>query len=174
MANRDNPHGLAPLMRNLSGGCPSVSQYVKDVSMATAIFINDVVNREDDGNLSPGGTPGTTTYQGIALNHGAALTRSNHLVIDDPTALFEAQDDADTDGFAEADMGLNCNLVFGAGSAVTQISGHELDEGTINTTNTLDVKLLRLLEAPDNAYGSHSRIEVLINKHRLNPGLAGV
>jgi len=174
MANRDNPHGLAPLMRTLSGGCPSVREYTKDASEATALFINDVVSREDDGNLADGGTPGTTTYQGVNLVYGAPATLTKHLVMDSPDALFEAQDNDDTDGFAEADMGLNCNLIFGAGSAVTLISGHELDESEIATTNSYDVHLLRKLDVPDNAYGEHVRVEVVFNKHRLNPGMAGV
>jgi len=175
MANRDNPHGLAPLMRTLSGGCPSVREYTKDVLQATAIFINDVVNREADGNIAPGGTPNTTTFQGVALNYGAPYTLSTHLVMDSPKALYEAQDNADTDGFAEADMGLGCDLEFNAGSALSQISGHEIDESAAaHTTADLDVKLLRLLEVGDNAYGAHCRVEIIFNQHRLNPGLAGV
>jgi hypothetical protein len=174
MANRDNPHGFAPLMRTLGGGCPSVSQYKKDADGATAIFINDMVVRDDDSFINPGGTPGSITIQGVSLNYGAGSAITQHLVVDDPSALFEAQDDGDTDGFAQADMGLNCNAVFGAGSTISQISGHELDEGTVQTTNTLDVKLLRLLDTPDNVAGSHVRVEVMINKHRLNPVVAGV
>jgi hypothetical protein len=174
MANRDNPHGLRPLLRSLSGGHVSINQYQKDVSMATAIFIWDVVNRENDENLAPGGTPGTTTYQGVSLNYGAALTATDHQVIDSPDAIFEAQDNADTDGFAEADMGLNCDLEFNAGSTTDEISGHEIDESAINTTATLDVKLLRLYAVPDNAFGANGRIEVMINKHRLGNAVAGV
>lgn len=174
MANRDNPHGLAPLMRTLSGGVPSVREYTKDADGATAIFQNDVVARDDDSFINPGGTPGTTTPQGVALNYGAGSAITKHLVMDSPDALFEAQDNDDSDGFAEADMGLNCNLVFGAGSTASLISGHELDESEIATTNTYDVHLLRKLDVPDNAYGEHVRVEVVFNKHRLNPGVAGV
>jgi hypothetical protein len=175
MANRDNPHGLAPLMRTLSGGVPSVRQYARDADSATAIFINDVVARDDDGNINAGGTPGTTTPQGVALVYApGSVAKTDILVMDSPDALFEAQDNDDTDGFAEADMGLNCNLIFGAGSTTTFISGHELDESEIATTNTYDVHLLRKLDLPDNAYGEHVRVEVVFNKHRLNPGVAGV
>lgn len=174
MANRDNPHGLAPLMRTLSGGPPSVQQYTKDANEATALFIGDVVARDDDGNISDGGTPGTTTYQGVNLVQGAAATLSLHLVMDSPDAVFEAQDDDGTTGLVEADMGLNANLIFGAGSAYSGISGHEIDQNTANTTATLDVKLLTKLAAVDNAYGPHCRVEIVFNKHRLNPGVAGV
>lgn len=174
MANRDNPHGIAPLGRTLNGGFPSVRQYAKDVDEATALFIHDVVSREADSFLADGGTPGTTTYQGVNLNYGASRTVTPHLVIDSPDALYEAQDDDATTGLLEADMGLNANLIFGAGSSISQISGHEIDYDTKNTTNTLDVHLLRKLELSDNAYGPHCRVEIVFNKHRLNTGVAGV
>jgi len=174
MANSDNPHGLAPLMRTLSGGFPSVREYKKDADEATALFIHDVVSRDDDQNLADGGTPGTTKYQGVNLVYGAAATVSLHLVMDSPDALYEAQDDDATTGLLEATMGLNANLIFGAGSAASFISGHEIDGDTANTTASLDVHLLRKLDAPDNAYGPHCRVEIVFSAHRLNPGVAGV
>jgi hypothetical protein len=162
-------------MRTLSGGVPSVREYTKDALAGTAIFIQDVVSRENDGNIVAGGTPNTTTFQGVSLNYGAASTLSAHLVMDSPSALYEAQDNDDTDGLAEADMGLMCDLEFNAGSATTYISGHEIDESAAaDTTTDLDVKLLRKLDVPDNAYGEHCRVEVIFNQHRLNPGVAGV
>jgi len=173
MANIDNPHGLRPLMRTLRGGCPVVRQYTKDANEGTAIFIHDVVQREADGNIAAGGTPGTTRYLGVSLNYGAASKQTDHLVIVSPDAIFEAQDNADTDGFAAADMGLNCNLEFNAGDATRLISGHELDESSANTTETLDVKLLDKLDVPDNDFGANCRVQVIFNKHLLNVG-AGV
>jgi hypothetical protein len=161
-------------MRTLTGGHPSVGYYQKDASESTAFYVGDVVNREADQYLADGGTPGTTTYQGVNLVFGAASTLTDHLVMDSPDALFEAQDDDATTGLVLADMGLNANLIFGAGSAYTQLSGHEIDQDTKNTTNTLDVHLLRILDAPDNAAGSHCRVEIVFNKHRLLPGVAGV
>jgi hypothetical protein len=175
MANRDNPHGLAPLMRTIHGGWPSVHEYTKDVNEATALFIHDVVNREADGCLADGGTPNTTTFQGVNLNYGPGATVTKHLVMDSPGAIYEAQDNADVDGFAEADMGLQADLEFNAGSTTTLISGHEIDESAAgDTTTDLDVKMLRKLDAPDNEWGAHVRVEVILNQHRLNPGVAGV
>jgi hypothetical protein len=174
MANRDNPHGLAPLGRNLSGGCLSVQEYTKDASAGTAIFINDAVSIETDGNLIATGTPGSLWYQGVALNGGPALTLSTHLVIDDPTAIFEAQDNADVDGFAAADRGELLNLELNAGNALSGISGHEIDESAIDEDVQKDVKLLRLLEMPGNDYGSHGRWEIMFNRHFLTPGAVGI
>lgn len=175
MANVDNPHGLRPLMRTLSGGCPTIQWMQKDASEAAAIFQWDAVNREADGNIEANSaTPGTTLYSGVSLNHGAAATLTDHAVVVSPDAVFEAQDNSDTDGFAAADLGLNVNIELNAGSATTKISGHELDESTVATTATLDLKLLALLNTPDNAHGAFSRIEVVFNKHRMNPAVAGV
>jgi hypothetical protein len=176
MANRDNPHGLAPLMRTLSGGAPSIRQYARDADGSTAIFVNDVVSRDADGNINAGGTPNTTTFQGVSLVYAAgSVAKTDILVMDSPGALYEAQDNHDTDGLAEADMGLMCDLEFNAGSTTTFISGHEIDESAAaDTTTDLDVKLLSKLDAPDNAYGAHCRVVIMFNQHRLNPGVAGV
>jgi len=176
MANTDNPHGLRCLGRNVVGGNIEVELMQKAVGSAAALFINDAVARVDTGYLGRSAdiTPGTTLYDGVNLSYGAASTLTDHLVIVDPYALFEAQDNDDTDGFAFADTGLNCNLELNAGSAATLISGHELDESSINTTNSLDVHLHKKLDVPDNAYGEFCRMIVTFNKHRRVAGVAGV
>lgn len=174
MANRDNPHGLHPLMRTMGGGVPRVDYFAKVVGYGTALFIGDAVFRVADGSIDKSGTPGTTAYSGVNLNWGAASTATNHVVIISPNALFEAQDNNDSDGTAEADMGLNANLELNAGSATTLISGHEIDESTENTTSTLDVHLLGKLNVPDNAYGGWCRVEIMFNKHRMAPATAGI
>lgn len=174
MANRDNPHGLHSLGRTLAGGMPYVEQLLKAVGYGTAIFIGDAVNRVADGSIEASATPGTTNYSGVALNHGAASTATDHLVITSADALYEAQDNAATDGIAAADLGLNANLQLNAGSATTQLSGHEINETGADVTDTLDVHLLRLYAAPDNAHGAWARIEIVFNKHRMNPSRVGV
>lgn len=175
MPNVDNPHGLQTLGRTMAGGFPTVESFQKAASFGTALFIGDAVARAADGTINTTITPGTTLYSGVNLNYGAASTLTDHLVITSPDALFEAQDNNSTDGFAAADMGLNANLELNAGSALTQLSGHEINESTANTTSTLDVKLLRLLQSPDNSYGTGwGRFEIIFNKHRMHPAVAGV
>lgn len=175
MANVDNPHGLFPIGRTLSGGFPLIQKMVKDSSEAAAIFQWDAVNREADGNIEANSaTPGTTLYSGVALNYGAAATQTEHLVAVSPDALFDIQDNNDTDGIAEADLGLNANIELNAGSATSLISGHELDESTANTTNSLDLHILGKVNDPSNAFGAWCRLLVIFNKHRMAPGVAGV
>jgi len=161
-------------MRTLSGGVPHVQLFKKVVGYGTALFMWDAVFRVADGSVDKSGTPGTTLYSGVNLNHGAASKATEHLVIVAPDAVFECQDNADTDGFAEADMGLNVNLELNAGSATLLTSGHELDESTVDVTNSLDVHMLQKLDVPDNDYGAHLRVEIVFNKHRMGLVAVGV
>ena len=174
MANLNNPHGLNLLGRTLAGGLPTVESFQKAASYGTAIFNGDAVARVADGTISKAITPGTTLYSGVALNYGAASTLTDHLVITSPDSLFEAQDNDATTGLLATDMGLNANLVLTAGDANTLLSKHQIDYSTIQTTNSLDVKLLRKYDVPNNDYGPYCRVEIIFNKHRMAPGVAGV
>lgn len=176
MANRNNPHGLRPLCRGLSGGPVENELFQKEASVGTAIFRNDAVVQTASGPYvsATGITPGTTLYSGVALNYGAASTLTDHYVIVDPYAIFEAQDNNSTDGIQATDIGNNANLSLGAGSSTTKLSGHVIDEATIATTSTLDVKLRKILETGDNDYGSYCRVELVFNKHRNAFAVAGV
>jgi hypothetical protein len=170
MANLDNPHGLR-CIGTMHGGPPETDQFSKVVGYGTAIFRGDAVNQVADGSIEASATPGTTLYSGVALNYGAASTATDHGVIVDPFAIFEAQADG---ALAAADMGLNANLVLTAGSATTKISKHQINSATENTTATLDVKLRKKLNVPDNEWGAYVRIEIVFNKHRAAFAVAGV
>ena len=88
-------------------------------------------------------------------------------MIDDPTAIFDAQDDASGSGFLLADTGLNANLVATAGSATTFMSKHQVATSTKATTAALDLHLIRLAPVGLNAYGINARILCSINAHSL-------
>lgn len=173
MANVDNPHGLGFV--GMDGpGVPFFQTLKKLVGIGTAIFPQDVVARASGGGIAPGGTPGTTNITGVAGEFGAASLETEHKILVSPFALFEAQDNNDTDGIAAADLGLNANLEYNAGSTTRNISGHEIDESTAATTNTLDVHLVELLPQVNNDHGSFARIVLRINKHRYGFAVAGV
>jgi hypothetical protein len=175
MPNIDNPHGLRPLGRTMSGGMPRIQAFQKDAAENAAVFIFDAVNRETDGFIEANSaTPGTTLYSGVSLNYGAASTLTDHLVIVSPDAIYDIQDNNDTDGIALGDEGANGNIELNAGSATTLISGHELDESTINTGSGLDLHILERINDPSNAYGAFCRVAVTFNKHRMYGGVAGV
>jgi len=155
---------------------PEIEQMAKDASGGN-IFINDVIVQETDGNITIGAAGAAVS--GVSTNYSATGLAGTHLVIVDPFAIFEAQDNSDTNGFDAADAGGNVDIEFNAGSATTKISGNELDESTMTTTNTLQLHLRRLYSYQDaagaNAYGAFGRWEVSFNNHRrlgLTVGLA--
>jgi hypothetical protein len=172
MANENAPFGLRSLY-TLHGGPPQTELFTKVVGYGTRLFPGDVVNRVADGSIEKSITPGTTLITGVNLSDGAASTATRHIVIVDSQAVFAAQGDG-SGSLDAADEGLNANLVLTAGDAVRNRSKHQIAESTKQTTNTLDVKLLKLLKVPDNEYGAYARFEILINKHRMHPAVAGV
>jgi len=147
-----------------------VRQYGKDASHG-AIYQNDAVEMDDDGYIKTNGTPGSMYILGVSLNYGVTTSATDHLVVTDPHATFEAQDNAASDGFALTDVGLSANLELNAGSTTTGISGHEINETGAHATNVLDVRLIALLDCPDNAYGANGRWEISINKHFFGQGV---
>ncbi len=177
MANIDNPHGFRPLGICLSGGQPFIQSLAKAVGLGTAIYPYDLVARLADGSITSATasiTPGTTLLSGVALDYGALSTATNHLVVASPDAIFEAQDNGGA-GILAADLGLNANCIVSvAGTLALKKSGHQIATSTADVTATLDLHLLKLLAVPDNAHGANARIEVVINKHRMNPGVVGV
>lgn len=186
MANVNAPFGLRPIGRSAAGGCVQTNIYPKIAGTATIIYQNDVVRHLADG-ITAGGTPGTDLFLGVALNYGAASTATTHLVIDDPLAIFEVQDDGTTNstaGVQSADLGLNVNFVFTAGDATLRRSKHQIATSTKDTTNTLDAKILRRVsdfgiipgstDTPGNAWGQYCRVEIQFNKHMRAFGVAGV
>lgn len=178
MSNVNNPHGFRPLGWNLGGGPPILALMSKAVGLATAIYPYDLVARLADASITSATasiTPGTTLLSGVALDYGALSTATDHLVVISPDSVFEAQDNAGGAGILAVDLGLNANCIVSvAGTLASKKSGHQIADSTKDVTSTLDLKLLQLLKVPDNDFGPNARIEVVINKHRMNPGVAGV
>jgi hypothetical protein len=177
VSNIDNPNGLQPLMRALNGGDIETERYQKVGTLARAIRKHDPVTLLATGYLDVGAgiTPGTTLYLGVALNYAAASVLSDHDVIINPLAFYEAQDDDDTVGLVFADRGQNANLLLTDGGTPTlQDSAVEIDQSTHDVTNSLDVHLVKLVDRIDNAYGPWSRWEIVFNKHFYAGVTAGI
>jgi len=172
MANVDNPHGLLPVY-SLFGGAMVLEEFTRAAAYGTALYRGDVVGRINDHTITIPATPGTTRISGVNLVHCVAsyAAATKHLVVVGPDQVFEGQADG---SLLEADMGLNANLLYGAGDAVALKSAHEIDSATEAETATLDVHLLGRLRVEENAYGANVRLEVLINKHRMASDAVGV
>lgn len=177
MANSNAPMGLQP--RRYRNGSPWMGvarTYHVPATNATALFIGDPVivtgtgdpqGYPDCGIASVGGRitgvvvgfrPTAPFSPGKSL---PALTEGYVIVADDPALLFEVQTTGTA--LAAADIGLNANLVAGAGSTYTGLSGWTLDNTTKATTATLQLRIVELQHDTNNTIGTNANFLVAIN-----------
>lgn len=133
------------------------------------------VTRSATGDVFAGVVVGVQPVTTNSTIYRAASELRLVYVADDPNLLFAASDGASGTAFTADDVGLNCNIVVAAGSTVTGRSGTTLDNTTEAATNTLDVKLVELINQADNIYGSASATWLVrLNRHRFVNQIAGV
>ena len=195
MANIDAAFGLRPIAKvgSAPGGTTGTTKYSIADNQGTAIFTGDPVKYKNDGTVEVA-TAGDascgvfmgcfytdpTTSKPTFRNHfPASLSPGDAIafVADDPDQLFIAQQDSDGSNLVAADLNLNADLVFGAGSTTTGMSGVEIDSSTKNTTAALQVRLIDFYDVPSNdATANNSVLVVKINNHQLgsHTGTAGV
>ena len=191
MANVDAKKGLIPI-RHKNGECYNgatnpyyiPSTYATSLKKGDPIIITGTSNTAEYKGYEPGTLPeiNKATAAGGAYTSGVivgfmvdpdnldktynpASTERIAFVADDPDLVFEIKEDSDGAALAATDVGLNADYIFGTGSTVTGLSGVELDSSTANTTNTLQMKILRLSCRVGNAIGDNAVWEVMINLH---------
>lgn len=193
MANANTPFGLWP-SRDTSGrvwnGAANI--YYVATTLGTGVFLGDPVipTGTSDANGIPGVTlasAGGGAYQigpmvGI-VNGGEpiitvtrdmpiyrpASTAQYILVADDPNLLFKMQEDSVGGSLSADAASANVDLISGTGSTATGYSGWLLDSSTVNTTNTLQMRLIRFLQETDNTVASaNSKWLCRINLHSLS------
>lgn len=118
--------------------------------------------------IADGGEPVTGITRDMAVYHPAS-TLQYILVADDPSTVFEVQEDGLVTPIPMATAGTkNVNLVAGTGSTVTGYTGWQLDSDSINTT-ALQMRLLRGVHRADNTMGvAYAKWLCVINLHSLN------
>lgn len=107
--------------------------------------------------------------------YGAASTAYQLFVDDDPNSLFEISDLGSGTALTVADVGLNVDFVVNSGSTYTGWSGVSINNATEATTNTLDLKIVDVVNRPDqdNSTGQ-LKFLVRINRHQFSNQVAGV
>jgi hypothetical protein len=100
---------------------------------------------------------------------GIVATEIVALIYDDPQIVFSAQ--ATT--IAEADVGQLADWNGTAGSAVTGISGNSVD-GTSYAGTGGALRVMGIINSPDNAYGAYAKVEVIFAEHALSGVVSGV
>lgn len=182
----DTPRGFNPARMNTNGSYPgAVNRYWVPATETNAIFIGDPVDLSgtaDTAGTSPSvirATAGSAGYvvgvvvgienltdSNLSRTHLPGSTGGYILVADDPDEAFEIQEDSVAATLAITSTGLNADFVIAAGNTTTGLSATELDSSTAETTATLQCRILRLVDRPDNEIGTNAKWLVRFNLHR--------
>jgi len=182
MANVDKAFGLRPLGNLSATGAQKQYGYNIADNQSGAIYQGDLVTLSSgyvvkyDSTLHTAAlgvfngcnyidpTTGKPTWKNFYP--GSVNITSGEIVadvLDDPNQLFLIQADEDV---VQADIGLNANIAYTAGSSTTGVSATELDSSTVANTAGLVLKIVGFYDAPNNTGGeNYVDVVVKINTH---------
>ena len=187
MANKDAAFGLRPMGKvGQNRDNQGLSEY--DISAnASAIYFNDPVEILAAGTIGVAAATDTLlgSLGGVFFTDASTSkpTFANHLdasntatdikgfVSDDPYERFEVQADGAT---AAADVGLNADIVYAAGSSPDYVSKVELDTSDQKTA-TAQLRIIGISKDIENneAGSANVNLVTIINEHQLK-GTTGV
>jgi hypothetical protein len=161
-----------------------VNLYAIPAADATATFVGDIVKLSGTsdadgvatviqaaaGNMPVGVIIGfVPDFSNLALQYRLASTLRYCWVADSPDLIFEMQEDAVGGALALASVGLNADIIVGAGSVITGQSGMQLDTSTAAATATLVLQILGFIQRPDNEVATaNAKILCRFNVHQYN------
>ena len=187
MANQDAAFGLKAIGKvGQNRDNQGLSEYSIAAS-ATAIYQWDPVEMAATGTITVAAATDTLlgSLNGVFYTDASTSkpTWANHLnasntatdivgfVSDDPYERFEVQSDGAT---AAADVGMNADIVYAAGSSPDYVSKVELDHSDLKTA-TAQLRVLAISNDPNNSTAGSANVNlvVMINEHFLK-GTVGV
>lgn len=204
MPNVNRPSGLSPV--KYLGGADwdgKANMYYIAAADTNPFYIGDVVTLNNTADATRGiqgitlataGNPAVGVIVGIGTNpeggpyinpanldrvwrpSGAQVENYYALVADDPYIIFEAQEDGVGGTIAAASSSKNVNLIYAAPATGVRVSGTLIDSSTVNTTSTLNLKLMGLVRRYEgngslNTYGSFAKWLCMINNHYYKAGV---
>lgn len=194
MANSDTPFGLIP--RRYVSGAPyngaANKYYIPATDTDAAVYVGSLVKLTGgadadgipvvtgnvaSGNPVVGVVVAVVPTTADSLTYRANSTARYVMVADDPNLLFEVQEDSDGGALAATAAGATCMLVgFTSGSTVTGRSSIELDSSNVSETSDTDddVRIIQLVQRPDNAVGANAKWLVRLNVHQYVNAAVGV
>lgn len=206
MANTNAPFGLKYVRHQLGASNVVARPYYIPASYGTALFVGDPVVKTgtsntarvrcSEGEFRDGELPAinkctagdgnavTGVIVGFSINadnpnqkYNPASTERVALVIDDPYAIFQIQDDGGA-ALDETAVGLNAVFIFtDSGDTATGISGVELDAGTTDAPAadaSNQMTILRLADRLNGDTGANAVWEVRLNNHTEAHGAVGI
>lgn len=190
MANANAPTGLSPA-RHLTGGEVRLSEHYSIASgYSTSIFRGDPVELTAtsgqiqvaaDNNVDNLGVFWGCSYIDSAGNpvfkpYWPASTTATSIVAyvyDDPNIEYEIQ--ADTCTVAAIGQLVDFSVATAStGSTVTGLSGYFADLTTGTATTGKNLRIMGIVNRPDNVAGQYAKIRVVFAEHALSRVVSGV
>jgi hypothetical protein len=172
MANKDAAFGLKPIGKvGQNGDNNGLSEYDIAAS-ASAIYFQDPVEILSTGTIGvAAATDASKPTFANHLNASNTATDIKGFVTDDPYQRYEIQSDGAT---AAADVGLNADIAYTAGSSPDYVSKVELDFSD-QKTGTAQLRIIGISKDPENNTAGSANVNcvVIINEHQLK-GTTGV
>ena len=186
MANTDAPFGFKPY-----GDVLRANWYPIVTSNGTACFVGDLMGAVNTGlvcKVFDGDTRMSVISQyaggagdimgvclelmdsnGVPISYlpastvGDGVVAGYALIADHPDQLFLAQEDGDTTPIAAASVGLNADAISThTGNTTTGLSKMEIDSDSVNTTNTLALRIVQSYKG-DTVGSAWCRWVVIVN-----------
>ena len=197
MANVDRPSGLTPI-GTLSGAdyrgqlrrfefaaatdavACFIGDRVKITSTSNAAGTMQIVQRADDTQTDAaigvlvGLEPDGSDEGSLSKIHRLASTTRTALVVTGGDILYSIQEDSVGNSIEITEVGLNCELTTTVGSAITGISGVELDSTSAASSSALAVRIHHLIDSPDNVLGTNARWAVTLNDYQGDRQQTGI
>ena len=162
MANANAPRGIIPYRK--TSGQP-YNNGIPGLTFASAGG-SDYILGANMGRII-GGEPPIAVQRDFSV-YVPANTAAYILVADDPDLLYWVQEDSVGGAMVQGAPNRNADLVAGTGNTTTGYSGWQLQSSTLQTTNTLQMRIVRGLEESDNVIGSaYAKWLVRINLNAL-------
>ena len=187
MANTDAAYGLRAV-RHLNGSCLATNVYTIATGYATNLFRGDPVEGLADGSIQQAAAENVDNlgvFKGceyvdangnqVYRSYWPASTTATNIVAhvyDDPNIVFAVQSDAT--GVAAADVHNLADWEIVAGDTKTGQSAVNLDISAGMAGTGKAIRILRLVDDGENAWGAYSDVEVVFGEHALKGVVSGV
>lgn len=159
----NNQYGIGDVVKPLAGSdANGVPQVVKaantDIPLGVIVAVDPVL------------TAGTS-LQGVSLTLEtiaipATKTKAYYVyVVDDPNVIFEIQCDNTSTLTAANVINKNANITVANPASGSPFSGTVLGNASFNTTNTLMLHVLGLVQRPGSDFTAYTRFLVRFNQH---------
>jgi hypothetical protein len=183
LAADTNAYYVGDIVVQAAGGGDANGVPAVTLATAGAVALGVIVSigtLQGTGYLAPGG-PYINAANLNLVNRPSGAQTSNYyaLVSDDPNIIYEIQEGGSGTNLTTAAIGNNANFLYAAPATGVAVSGTVLNNATVATTSTLNLKILRLAQRVDNHFvtgtgGGYQKWEVVINSHIFRAGTTGI